>query len=207
MVVPVGVFDDDLDLGVDGLGRVDDERLAGFLEELQAVFRPAAVALGLDLHVLLAAGEEEVVEDEFVEMLRRVLRDAAHHLAVLRVGIAEGLEIVGFVDGVGDAAGHLDASLEEEGLGLFEGLVVHDQQVAVRLQIDLVHVQLVGNDLPGGLQPGGVLHLLDLIGADIDGNLEILVRGRSGHGHQQRQQDRCDAQEESFSHGYWAIVL
>ena len=200
MVVPVGILDDHLDLRVHGLGRAHHEVLPGFLEQVQAVLGPAAVALGLDLHVLLAGGEEEVVQQELVEVLGRVLRDAAHHRPVLRVGIAEGLEFVGLVDGVGDAAGHLDALLPEESLGLLEGLVIHDQQVAVRLQVDLVHVQLVGDELPGGFQPGRILHLLHLIGAYIYGNGEILVvrPARNGEGEQQRQGDCGDACEESF---------
>ena len=130
----------------------------------------------------------------------RVLRDAAHHGPVFRVGVAEGLELVGFVDGVGDAARNLQALFQEEGLGLLQGLVVHDQQVAVRLEVDLVHVQLVGDDLPGRLEPGAVLHLLDLVGADIDGNLETLV-GRPGREDgEQRQEHGCGAEKAFASH-------
>ena len=108
VVIPVRVLDDDLDLRVDGLRGADDQVAAGLVHPLQAVFGPAPVPLGGDFHVLLAAGEEEVVQEELVEMPGRRLGHFLHPFPVLRVRVAEGFEIVRFADGVGDAAGDLD---------------------------------------------------------------------------------------------------
>ena len=100
-------------------------------------------------------------------------------------------EIVRFADGVGDAAGDLDALLLEELLGFLERGVIHQQHVTMGFQVDLVHIQLAGDGLPGGFQPLGVLHLVHFVGADVDGNLEILVLAlRSGGQKQESEQDK-----------------
>ena len=201
MVIPVGVLDDDLHLGIDLLGGTDHQVAAGFVHQFQAVLRPGLVPLGGNLDVLLAAGEEEVVQKELVEVTGRMLGDLLHHGAVVGVRVAEGLEIVGLVDGVGDAAGHLDALAQEEGLGLFKDGVVHQMQVSVGLQIDLIHVQLAGDGLPGGFEPLGVRHLFDLVRADVNGYFEVLVPGQERNCEKQRQDSGAEKAESVF-HGY-----
>ena len=127
----------------------------------------------------------------------RRLGDLLHPGPVLRVRIAEGFEVVRLADGVRDAAGDLKALLLEELLGLVERGVIHQQHVAVGLQVDLVHVQLAGDGLPGGFKPLGVFHLFHFIRTDIDGNGEILVLGlRGGRKEQESEQD----QVQDFSH-------
>ena len=201
MVIPVGVLDDDLDLGVDGLRGAHDEVAPGFVHQLQAVLRPAAVALRGDFHVLLAAGEEEIVQEELVKVLRGVFRDALDPGAVFRIGVAESFEVVGLVDGIGDARGDLQALFEEEGLRLFEGGVIHELHVAVGLEVDLVHVQLVGDGFPGGFEPLRVRHLFDFVRADVHGYFEILVSGQERYCAEQRQDAGGEHADRVF-HGY-----
>ena len=190
IVIPVRVLDDALDLRVDGLRGADDQVAAGLVHPLQAVRGPAPVPLGGNLHVLLAAGEEEVVQEQLVEVAGRRLGHLLHPFPVFRVRIAEGFEVVRLADGVRDAAGDLEALLLEELLGLLERGVVDQEHVAVRLQVDLVHVQLAGDGLPGGFEPLGVFHLFHFIRADIDGNGEILVLGlRGGRQDKESEQD------------------
>ena len=133
-------------------------------------------------------------------MTGRVLGDLLHHGAVVRIRVAEGLEIVGLVDGVGDAARHLDAFAQEEGLGLFQGGVVHQVQVSVRFQIDLVHVQLAGDGFPRGFKPLCVRHLFDFVCADVNGYFEILVPGQERNCEKQRQNSGAENADSVF-HG------
>ena len=104
-----------------------------------------------------------------------MLGNVLHNLPVLRVRIAERLEVIALIDGIGDTASHLQSLLEEEVLGFLQGSVIHNQQVAVCLQIDFVHIQLTGYGFPSRFQPLGVLHLVHLIGAYINRNLKVPV--------------------------------
>ena len=95
MVVPVGVLDDDLHLGVHFLGGIDHKFATSIGHESQTVFRPAlaALLLGGYLVVVLQVDEEEVVEDEVVEEFRRVFRNLLHLLPFHGTGITVGLEV------------------------------------------------------------------------------------------------------------------
>ena len=97
VVVPVGVLDDDLHLGVHFLGGIDHKFAACISHEAQTVFCPAlaALLLGGYLVVVLQVDEEEVVEDEVVEELCRVLSHLFHLLALVLTGVAVGLEVGG----------------------------------------------------------------------------------------------------------------
>ena len=66
-----------------------------------------------------------------------------HLFAIYGVGVGECLEIVRLIDGISDSACHFEALREEILLGLFDGFVGHNQQVAVRLELDFVHFQLL----------------------------------------------------------------
>ena len=73
VVVPVGVFDDDLHLRVHGLRRVHHQLAAGIGHQPQAVVRPALAALRADLVVVLQVDEEKVVEDDVIKKTGCVL--------------------------------------------------------------------------------------------------------------------------------------
>ena len=206
MVVPVGIFDDDLALGIDGVCRAEDDVLRRILHELKAVLGPAPVSLGLDAVFALAVVEKEVVENDFVEEARRVLCDLLGLGALDRVAVAVCLERVGLADGICDAAGDLKSLLLEELDGFLQGWTVDYELVAVSLEIDLVHLHLGGNDVPGGIQPMLVRHPLHLVSAGIDGYLEVLVIGAGLCGYGRSQQCKgCDKSGKVF-HGQCCLT-
>ena len=180
MVVPIGVFDHHFDLGVDGPGGANDQVAGGSNHHLKAVLGPGTVAAGRDVLGGLRRGEEKVVENELVEVPGGVLGDALHLRPVLGVGIREGLEAVGLVDRVGDAAGDGDVVRRKERLGQLQRGVGDDETIAVHLEIHLVHVNLGGDGLPARLQPGRIAHVRNFLGAAVDRHLEIVVRGERG---------------------------
>ena len=49
VLVPVGIFDDEPQLGINGLAGLDQQVLRGLVESFQAVLRPAFVSLGRDV--------------------------------------------------------------------------------------------------------------------------------------------------------------
>ena len=49
MLIPIGEFDDKLDLRVDGPRRLDDQILRRPVHQIQAELRPALAALGRDV--------------------------------------------------------------------------------------------------------------------------------------------------------------
>ena len=199
MVVPVRILDDDLDLWIDGLRRTDDQVPARFVHEFQAILRPAPVTFRGDFDILLATGEEKVVQEELVEVSGRVLGNLLDHRPVLGIGVTEGFEIVRLIDGVSDTARHLKALGQEELLGLLQGGVVNQQEVAVGFKVDLVHVQLAGNGLPGRLEPLRVFHLFHLVRPHVHGNFEILVMRPGGNG--QDQESEKDQVQDSSHNG------
>ena len=196
VVVPVGVLDDDFHLRVDGFGWPEHERARGFVHLRQAELGPRALALGGDVGVGLAVGEEEVVQDELVEIAGRELHDLLHQGPVFRIGVAEGLELIALADGGGDAASHLEPFRGEELLRLVEGGLIHDHRVAVRFQIDLVDLHVPGHGGPSGFQPGRILHLLRLVDARVQGHVEVpVVRLRGEHGGERDQGNQAEAGE------------
>ena len=193
VVVPIGVFDDDLHLRVDGLGRVDHQLASGIGHQAQAVFGPASGAFCRNLVVVLQVDEEEVVEDEVVEEPGGIFRHLAHLLALVFACIAVGLEVGGFRTGVGDAAAHLQALGEEKLLHLLHGLFVHREGIAVRFEVDLVQVHLRAHGLPGFVQELVVSHPGHVLGADVGRYLEVLVLASLCWSAQGNQRD-CEAQ-------------
>ena len=51
----------------------------------------------------------------------------SHHLTMLGIGIAERLETVRLVDGVGNSSGSLYSPVMEKFLSLLQGGVIHNQ--------------------------------------------------------------------------------
>ena len=187
IVIPVGVLDDDFHLGIGCLCGAYNQVAPGLVHQFKPVLSPASVPLCLDFDVFLAAGEEEVVQQEFVKMARSVLRHLLHPGPVLGIGVAECLKVIGLAYGIGDAACHFNALLLKESFGFIKRGVIHQQHVAVSLKIDLVHIQLAGDGFPSGLQPLGVLHLVHLEGPDIDRYFEVLVPCRRRNDRTKRQ--------------------
>ena len=143
MVIPVRILDDYLHLRIHLSCRFEDEVLSCLSHNLESVLCPAHVSLSSDVIFRFCTCVEEVVENELVKVLCSVLRYLLHLLSVLRVGVAECLETIAFVNGVGDASGCLDAFLLEELLGLVECGVIDNQKVAMRLKVDFVHIKLL----------------------------------------------------------------
>ena len=93
MVVPVGVFHDDLHLRVDGLCRVDHQFPTGIGHEAKAIVGPAFAALCGNLVVVLQVDEEEIVKNEVVEEPGRIFGNLFHLLPLLHACIAIGFEV------------------------------------------------------------------------------------------------------------------
>ena len=73
VVVPVGVFDDDLHLRVHGLRRVHHQLATGVGHETESVFCPTFCAFGGYLIVIFQVDEEKVVEDDVIKKTGCVL--------------------------------------------------------------------------------------------------------------------------------------
>jgi hypothetical protein len=87
VLVPVGKLDGHLHLGIDGAGRADDQVARDIVHGLQAGIGPGLIGFGSDVGCGLGVGEKEVVEDDFVEVLRRELGDVLYVVAVGRLRI------------------------------------------------------------------------------------------------------------------------
>ena len=148
MIIPVGVLDDDFHLGVHCLCRTNHQVLRRIVHQLQAIGGPCPITFGSHLYRTLTTGEEKVVEQELIEMTGSGLSDLLHHLAMLRVRVAEGLKLVALIDGKGDATCHLETLFQEELLGFLNRFIIYNQQIAMRLQVDLIDIQLAGDDCP-----------------------------------------------------------
>ena len=127
MVVPVGILDDYLYTRIHLLGRFQHKGAPGFSHQLQTVFRPALRTFGFYLYVRLATGEEKVIQNKLVKVLCRMFCNLSHHLTMLGIGIAERLETVRLVDGVGNSSGSLYSPVMEKFLSLLQGGVIHNQ--------------------------------------------------------------------------------
>ena len=207
MVVPVRVFDDDLDLRVDGPRRPHHQVPPGIVHLGQPEFRPGAVALRGDIAIGFAVREEEVIEDELVEVPGGELDNVFELLPVLGVRVAIRFELVGLADRHRDAAGDLDALAQEELLGLVQGRRVHHHHVARRLQIDLVHLHVLGHGFPVALQPRGVVHLPRLINTAVEGDVEILVVVSAGKGGDKAEQRETNQAEQSSRDAFHERIL
>ena len=190
VLVPVGILDDHLQPRVDFLARADQVSRY-FRHQVQPEPSPALVSLGRDVGVGLAAGEEEIVDDDFIEVARGIFDNLPELLAVFGIGVDEGLEAVSLVDHRGDAAGRLDALALEETLGCVERCLVGYDSVAMGFEVDLVHLQPAGDGGPSRFQPRRVLHLHHFVSAGVGSHAEIVVIAGFGDGSQgQRADDR-----------------
>ena len=111
--IPVGIFDHKLHPGIDLL-RFGDDLLGKSLHLGLPEVLPALFSLGLDAHFAPAGSEEEVVQNDLVKSFRRVPDHLKILLPVLRIRIAEGIEIRRLLNpvhqrGGGNASGRLQA--------------------------------------------------------------------------------------------------
>ncbi len=108
---------------------------------------------------------------------------------------------------IGNAACHLDAVGGEEGLHGFEQCIVGKNAAAVALNVDLVHLDLAGDLVPGLLEECRVLHALDHADGDVNGNAELIVsRGRSG-GQRKEGWDEKEQHEQSSARKHVWVSL
>ena len=206
MVVPVGVLDDHLALGIDCVGGAEDHVLSRILHQLQAILRPAAVTLCLDAVLALAVMEKEVIQDDLVKQTGGIFGYLFGSLPFLWILVTVCLERVSLAYGIRDAARYLQSLAFEELDGFLHGGTIDYELVAVRLEIDLVHLHLGGDDVPCGVQPMLVRHPLHLVGTGVDGYLEILVVGTGLRRHGCSHEDHdCDDVDKVF-HGQCSLT-
>ena len=103
----------------------------------------------------------------------------------------KGIKFAVIVNDIGEV--NIDATLIQQ------GGVVNQQEVAVGFQVDLVHIQLTGNGLPGRLEPLRVFHLFYLVRPYVHGNFEIHVMRPGGNG--QNQESEKDQVQDSSHNG------
>ena len=142
MLVPVGELDDDAHLWVHRARRANDKIARDFVHRFEAEVGPAHVAFGGDVGGRLRVGEEEIVEDDFVEELRRQFGDVFHVSAVFRLGVGEGRELAVVDVREANRAGDFDTLIGKELLHVGDQLRVGQLAAAICFEIDLVDVQL-----------------------------------------------------------------
>ncbi len=181
VLVPVGEFDNDVDLRVHALCRPQHQVGGNLAHLFQAVLRPRPVALGGNVGVGFRRIKEEVVHDDFVEVARRRLDRLLAFGAVLGIFVVEGAELA-----VEPAGGQRHAARDLDPLGLeflldrFRLGVTEEIVVAIDFQIDLVegHLAHGASELAG--EDLGIGQRMRHAYGNIDGRLEmfILARGR-----------------------------
>ncbi len=175
MLIPVRKLDDDPDPGIDFAGGAKHQVARHLAHALDPIGGPGTVAPSLDFLFGLAAGEEEIIQDDVIEVPGRLFCHMPHPRTIRGVGVAERLEPIAFVAGPGNSAEGLDPTRREKCLGLLERPGIHQQRVAVGLQVHLVDLDRVRNDRPGLLQPLVILHPVDFIRARVHRDAEVTV--------------------------------
>ena len=153
MVIPVRIFNNNLHLRIHRLCWAYHQVTPSLIHQLQAVFSPSHIAFSCNFYWTLATGKEEIIEQELIKMLGRMLGNVLYNLPVFWVRIAESLKVIALINGISNTTCHFQSLLEEEVLRFFKCCVIYNQQVAMCLQINLIHIQLVRDGLPGRFQP------------------------------------------------------
>jgi hypothetical protein len=105
----------------------------------------------------------------------------SYFLPMLRVGIAESLKKIALVDCEGNASGSLDSAVMKELLHPLHSLFVDDNQISVRLEVNLVDFDLLGDLLPSRFEPAEISHFAYFIRSCVNGNFEVLHGGTTGY--------------------------
>ena len=176
MLIPVRVFDDHLDVWIDGSGRPQHEVLRDLAHRIETILRPAPRAFGRDVGVAFAGIEEEIVEDHFVEVFGGEFRGLFAFLAVGGIFVIEGAELPALA-----AGGERHAARNDDALGLeflLDGLdlrVGGKQVVAIDFDVDLIEFELAADAVVFLLEDFGIGKLLGGVDHHIDRGAEILV--------------------------------
>lgn len=159
LFVPIRRLDNEMDLRVDALGVLDDEVLAHFLHDLQAILGPAHVSLGLLAQLAPAIEDEQIVKNDFVEEACGVCDQFAEPLTIIRFREAEARDAIsGPADVQHHAAGCLEALAGEEVFDLPDVRLRCLAARAVGLQPHLVHLHGTADDVPTLFHPLRVGH-------------------------------------------------
>ena len=182
MLVPIGIFDDDLGARILLFRRAKHEVARRLAHLRQPVIGPAAIALGRDVGVGLHRVEEEVVEDHLVEMARDQPHRAFAFGAVGGVLVIEGAELSAgpAARGERDPARGLDALRLELALDGIQLGIGRELPAAVSLDIDLVELELRRHAGEFPLESGRVGEAFRAADRHVNRNAEVLVRGGVG---------------------------
>ena len=173
VLVPIGILDDQPELGVDRLARLDQLVDGGMVQGLEAVLRPALGPLGGDVRGVLRRREKPVVEDQLVEMAGGGHGDALHAVEIALIGIGP----------AGDRGGRDEnAVVDKELLHRVERRLADLLAVGGEFEIDLVELDLMGHGLVVGGQFLQVAPLGNLAPRDVDRHAEVLVLARAWAG-------------------------
>ncbi len=142
MLIPVGIFHNHLNLRINSLCRANDKALRSLRHLLQPEIGPAHFTLVPYAQFALAVGEEEIIENDLVKVPCSEFNYLLHLPAMFRIGIAVGLKPVHLTHCQCNAACRFDSSAVKELLNLLKRLLINDYHVTVRLEIDLVDMNL-----------------------------------------------------------------
>ena len=109
MIVPIGIFHNDLYLGVHLLSGVYHQFTPRISHQAEPILRPALTTpfLRRNLIIVLQVDEKEIVKDEVIKESGGVLSHLSHHLPLVASGVAVGFKVGRLGAGIGDATSHL----------------------------------------------------------------------------------------------------
>jgi hypothetical protein len=188
MLIPIWEFDDEFNLWIDRLRRLNDQVFRDVIHQIEAELRPTPVSLGGDVSIILRGVEKEIVLDQLVKVTRGEFRRTLDERAVSAVSVAKSLELAADAAiGRRHATGDLHAVINEKFLHPFQRFIARQIMVALDFDIDLVHFQLVADALPLIAQNCRVIQIAD----NTDGNInrDCKVRVLSGACNNGKNQD------------------
>ena len=196
MLVPIGKFDDHLDLGIDGPGRFDHQVLRGVAHQVQPELGPALVPLAAMSESDLGRDEKKIVLDDLVKMPGGQFGCILDEFAVLGIGVTKGAELAATAVRQRHAAGHFNAAVHKKLFHPLQQIVAGQLPVALHLDIDLVHLQLAADAPPVIAQGSRILEGSNRAHRNVNGDIEVgVVAGEATRGR------KCEGAEQSPEQG------
>ena len=175
MFVPVGVFDDNLDLWICGLGRSDNECSGRFFQQVHSELRPAPISFGTNAVLTLAVCEVEIIQYQFVKMPGCHFNDLFQFFAVFFIRITIGLKIVSLIHRNRYSTGCLDSPILKKLDNRFQCIFLDHHHIPVGFKVDLLDFEVLIHLLKSPFEPFRIFHFYDLRDASIYRGLEILI--------------------------------
>ena len=184
--VPVGILDDELTFGVDGLCRTNQQIGSRIIHQFDTEVRPGLASLCRSTFRALAGIEEEVVQDDFIKMLGGILCYLLNLCPAFGIGIAECLELAVTGYRISNTTGNLYILALKEFLGSYQRSFRGISAIPVRLDVNLIRFKRFGHFCPYTFQPLSVCHFTNITRSDVNrGFKAIVILCTHGHGEAQ----------------------